>query len=232
MHISILTLFPEMFAGPFDHSIIKRAKEKGLVAIDLVNIRAYAKDAYHTVDGRPYGGGAGMILRVDVVDAALKDVLAKNNIATSQTRVILLDPQGTPYTQKKAQTFSKKRHLILICGHYEGVDARVRSLVDEQISMGDFVVTGGEIPAMAIVDSIVRLLPGVLVKKDATVNESFHNNLLEYPQYTKPQDYKNMKVPNVLLSGNHKDIAAWRETQQKTLTFRARPDLLPKTKKH
>lgn len=226
MQITILTLFPEMFTGPFDHSIIKRAKQKGLVTINLVNIRAYATDAYHTVDGRPYGGGAGMILRVDVVDAALKDTLKRVGGGKTKTKIVLLDPQGTPFTQKKAAQLSHTDHLVLICGHYEGVDARVRGLVDEQISIGDFVLTGGEIPALTIVDSVVRLLPGVLIKKEATVHESFSKPLLEYPQYTKPQVYKGKKVPKVLLSGNHAAIDAWRVRGQNTLTRRARPDLL------
>ncbi len=230
MHISILTLFPEMFAGPFDHSIIKRAKAKNLVTLELVNIRAYAHDAYHTVDGRPYGGGAGMILRVDIVDAALKDTVSRFGKTKATTKIVLLDPQGTPFTQKKTAQLSRADHLILVCGHYEGVDARVRDLVDEQISIGDFVLTGGEIPALAIVDSVVRLLPGVLIKKEATVHESFSEALLEYPQYTKPQVYKGKKVPQVLLSGNHAAIDAWRTSEQKKLTHRARPDLL--TRKH
>lgn len=228
MQITILTLFPEMFEGPFEHSIIKRAKQKHLVAINLVNIRAYATDAYRTVDGRPYGGGAGMILRVDVVDAALKDTLSRFGKTKATTTIVLLDPQGTPFTQKKAVQLSHAEHLILICGHYEGVDARIRGLVDEQISIGDFVLTGGEIPAIAIVDSVVRLLPGVLMKKEATVHESFSKPLLEYPQYTKPQVYKGKQVPTVLLSGNHAAIDAWREDEQKKLTRRARPDLLTK----
>lgn len=225
MQITILTLFPEMFEGPLDHSIIKRAQQKHLVTLNLVNIRAYATDAYRTVDGRPYGGGAGMILRVDVVDAALTDILSRFG-KTKSTKIILLDPQGTPFTQKKAAKLSRTDHLILICGHYEGVDARIRGLVDEQISIGDFVLTGGEIPTLAIVDSVVRLLPGVLIKKEATIHESFSKPLLEYPQYTKPQVYKGKQVPTVLLSGNHASIAAWRASEQKELTRRVRPDLL------
>ncbi len=220
MKISILTLFPDMFAGPFDSSIIKRAKEKGIVDISFVNIRDFATDAYGSVDDHPYGGGVGMILRVDVVDRALQQVKTKNS------RIILLDPQGTPYTQKKAKELSTIDHLILICGHYEGVDERIRSLVDEEISIGDYVVTGGEIPAMMVVDSVVRLLPGTLVKSEATENESFSQDSLEYPQYTRPEVYKDMKVPDVLLSGNHKEIEKWKKEQSMKRTTSRRPDLL------
>lgn len=226
MKISILTLFPEMFTGPFDASIIKRAKEKGIADIQFVNIRDFATDKYSSVDDHPYGGGAGMILRVDVVDRALKNVKAQ--ISNVKSKTILLDPQGTPYTQKKARELSKLDHLILLCGHYEGVDERVRSLVDEEISMGDFIVTGGEIPVMAIVDSVVRLLPGTLKKAEATIKESFSESEgggLEYPQYTRPEDYKGMKVPDILLSGDHKKIAAWQKDEATKRTHSRRPDL-------
>ncbi|KKW10439.1 MAG: tRNA (guanine-N(1)-)-methyltransferase, partial [Microgenomates group bacterium GW2011_GWC1_49_7] len=155
MHISILTLFPDMFRGPFDHSIVKRAADKKLVAIDLVNIRDFAEDRYKTVDGRPYGGGAGMILRVDVVDRAIQSIKASLRQRVN-VKTILLDPAGTPYSQKKARELSKLDHLILVCGHYEGVDDRVRNVVDEEISIGDYILTGGEIPAMVVVDSVVR----------------------------------------------------------------------------
>lgn len=209
MQITILTLFPEMFAGPFDFSIVKRAKEKGKVEIDLVNIRDFATDKYKSVDNHPYGGGVGMILRVDVIDKALSSV--KRKAFSVKKKTVLLDPRGTNYTQAKAREYSKLDHLILICGHYEGVDERVRRLVDESVSIGDYVLTGGEIPVMVVVDSIVRLLPGVLKKKEATQIESFtKQGTLEFPQYTKPEEYKGMKVPSVLLSGNHKKIAKWR----------------------
>ncbi len=221
MKISILTLFPDMFRGPFDHSIVKRAADKKLVTIDLVNVRDFAQDRYKTVDGRPYGGGAGMILRVDVVDRALQSVSA-----SARQRKILLDPGGTPYTQKKARELSKFDHLIIVCGHYEGVDERIRSLVDEEISIGDYILTGGEIPAMVVVDSVVRLLSGVLTKPDATVNESFTQQLLEYPQFTEPREYKGMRVPEVLVSGNHKRIAAWQKEQALKRTGEQRADLL------
>jgi len=217
MKISVVTLFPEMFHGPFDHSIVKRAIDKKLVSIDYINIRNFATDKYKSVDGHPYGGGVGMILRVDVVDRALKSV--------KKGHVILLDAGGTPYTQKKAKELSSIDHLILICGHYEGVDERIRQLADEEISIGDYVLTGGEIPAMVLVDSVVRLIPGVLAKPEAIVHESFTAPLLEYPQYTEPQIYKGLKIPPVLLSGNHKKIDAWRKDEALKRTRSRRPDL-------
>lgn len=217
MTISIVTLFPGMFAGPFDHSIVKRAREKEAVAIHLVNIRDFATDRYKSVDDHPYGGGVGMVLRVDVVDAAMAH--AKRLTPNGKIKTVLLDPRGERFTQKKARTYAALDHLILVCGHYEGVDERVASLVDESVSIGDYILTGGEIPAMVIVDSVVRLLPGVL-KEGVTQSESFslhspfsilHSPVLEYPQYTRPRVYKGMRVPDVLLSGNHKKIEAWRK---------------------
>ncbi|MBI3577588.1 tRNA (guanosine(37)-N1)-methyltransferase TrmD [Candidatus Gottesmanbacteria bacterium] len=211
MKFSILTLFPEMFIGPFDSSIVKRAKEKGLVTIDFVNIRDFATDTYKSVDDHPYGGGGGMVLRVDIVDAALKKLKGKK---------VLLDPRGERYSQKKAREYSKLDHLILICGHYEGVDERVKSLVDESISIGDYVLTGGEIPAMVIIDSVTRLIPGVLKKEEATRSESFtQTGVLEYPQYTRPEVYKGMNVPDILLSGDHKKIAEWRKASSGKRVF-------------
>lgn len=223
MVISILTLFPDMFRGPFDSSIVKRAQNKGLVTINIVNIRDFSTDAYKSVDDRPYGGGTGMIMRVDIIDQALKSVQGQKK---GKTRTILLDPQGLPYTQKKARIFAKLDHIILVCGHYEGVDERVRDLVDEEISIGDYVLTGGEIPTLVIVDSITRLVPGVLSKKDATRQESFSESLLEHPQYTRPEVYKTMKVPDVLMSGNHAAIGTWRRQEAKKKTAKRRPDLL------
>jgi len=226
MNVSILTLFPGMFSGPLDHSIVKRAREKGHLTIRLVNIREFTSDAYKSVDDHPYGGGVGMIMRVDVIDRALERVKANGKRGKEKVRVILLDPQGEPYTQAKAQAFSQLDHLILICGHYEGVDERVRRLVDEEISIGDYVLTGGEIPALVIVDSIARLLPGVLTKEEATIQESFSTSSLEYPQYTRPPTYKGMDVPSILLSGNHAAIAKWRREQARVKTQKRRPDLL------
>ncbi len=225
MTISILTLFPDMFTGPFDASIVKRAKEKGIVDIKFVNIRDFATDAYKAVDDHPYGGGAGMIMRVDVVDKAISNVKSQNS--NLKTKTILLDPAGVPYTQTKARELSKVDHLILLCGHYEGVDERIRTLVDEEISIGDYVLTGGEIPAMAIVDSVVRLLPGTLKKSEATIQESFSEGQgLEYPQYTRPEKYKGMRVPDILLSGDHTKIEIWQKEQSGLRTRKRRPDLL------
>lgn len=226
MIISILTLFPEMFEGPFSSSIIKRAIAKEQITMRYINIRDYSTDAYKSVDHHPYGGGTGMVLRVDVIDAAI--AAAKKAVKAKRVHVVLMDPQGTPYTQKKALSFATFDHLILVCGHYEGVDERVRSLVSEEISIGDYVLTGGEIPAMAIVDSVTRLLSGVLAKDDATVHESFADNLLEYPQYTRPEVYKNETVPSVLLSGNHKVISEWRLNEARKKTIMRRPDLMEK----
>ena len=230
MKISIFTLFPDMVRGALDFSIIKRAQEKRLVTIDLINIRDFATDAYKTVDDHPYGGGVGMILKVDVVDRALQKLRTLPRRQAGQnselrTKTVLLDPQGAPYNQKKARELSKLEHLILLCGHYEGVDERVRSLVDEEISIGDFVLTGGEIPSLVLVDSVVRLIPGVLSKKEATLQESFSEGLLEHPQYTRPEEYKGMKVPDVLMSGNHAAIALWRKEQAIARTKHRRPDL-------
>lgn len=225
MKISILTLFPEMFVGPFDHSIIKHAKEKKLVDIDFVNIRDFGQGKHKTIDDKPYGGGVGMVMKVDVLDQAIQSAKDQRLKTNEQQRIILLDPRGKPFTQKKAQELSKLNHLILICGHYEGIDERVRDLIDEEISLGDFVLTGGEIPAMAIADSVVRLIPEVL-KQDATTFESFSKSTLEYPQYTNPRIYKDKKVPEVLLSGNHQKIASWKEKTALQITKKNRPDLL------
>ena len=224
MDITIITLFPEMFVGPFNFSIVARAQKKQLLTIHYVNLRDFATDNYGSVDDHPYGGGHGMILRVDVIDRAIQQ--AKRAVR-GRCFVILTSPAGTPYRQSRAAELSAYHHLIFICGHYEGIDERVRDLVDEEISIGDFVLTGGELATMVMVDSIVRLLPGVLKKKEATVDESFSTdeNILEYPQYTRPEIYKRKKVPEILLSGNHKEIANWRSQQARIRTRRLRPDL-------
>ncbi len=227
MHITILTLFPDMFKGPLDASIVKRAREKKLIDIQLLNIRDFSTDRYKSVDDHPYGGGAGMLLRVDILDRAIES--SKCKIPNAKCKTILLDPQGKKYDQKKAVALSSLDHLVLICGHYEGVDERVRRLVDEEISVGDYVTTGGELPAMIMIDSITRLLPGVLTKSEATKRESFSENLLEYPQYTRPETYKGMKVPPILLSGDHAKIEEWRKKQAKAKTRSRRPDLLTRT---
>lgn len=224
MKIDLLTLFPEMFTGPFDQSIIKRARGKGLVEIAIHNLRDWATDKHKTVDDRPFGGGVGMIIKVDVLDRAIRDLYSKRH----KTKVILLDAGGKKFTQEKASELSKLKHLILIAGHYEGIDYRVQEkIADDVISIGDYVLTGGELPAMVLTDTIVRLLPKVLEKPSATAFESFSpSTLLEYPQYTRPENYKGWKVPKVLLSGNHKEIEKWRLTQALKRTKSKRPDLL------
>jgi len=234
MRIEILTLFPSMFKGPFEESIIKRACDRGLVEIKIHNLRKWAVDKRGTVDDRPYGGGTGMILMIEPIYKALNELKAKNS--KLKTKVILLDPQGKVFNQKIAQKLSKEKHLIFICGHYEGVDERVKKhLADEVISIGDYILTGGELPAMVITDTIVRLLPGVLEKPEATKFESFSDlkigklkigNLLEYPQYTRPENFLGWKVPKILLSGNHQKIAEWRRKKAEELTKKLRPDLL------
>lgn len=230
MKISILTLFPEMFEGPFDYSIIKNAKEKSAVKIKFVNIRDFGIGRHKVVDDKPYGGGHGMVLRVDVLEKAIENAKDKR-LKTKDQRVILLSPHGKTFNQKKALELSYLKHLILICGHYEGVDERAKEFVDEEISIGDFILTGGELPAMMITDAIVRLIKGVL-KDGVTDTESFslpagrQDPLLEYPHYTKPQTYKNLNVPVILLRGDHKKIKEWRDKESLKATIRLRPDLI------
>lgn len=234
MHISILTLFPEMFSGPFQSSIIKRAQDKGVLSLSYTNIRDYGIGKHHVVDDTPYGGGAGMVLRVDVIDHALKaakEHYRKKNKKNPKEKIILLDARGELFTQRTAESYSQLDHLLLIAGHYEGVDERVRLyLADETVSLGNFVLTGGEIPAMAIVDSITRLIPNV-IKTESHTKESFaiHDNntvFVEHPHYTKPQEYQGHSVPDVLLQGNHVAITNWRKEQAEKETRKSRPDLL------
>lgn len=226
MHISIITLFPEMFDGVLNHSILKRAKEKMLASYTLINLRDFGAGKHKSVDDKPYGGGAGMVLKVDVMHNAIQKA-KKNN---PETKVILLDPRGIPYTQEVAEKLSSESSITLICGHYEGFDERIRKYIDMEISIGDYVVTGGEIPAMAIIDSVVRLIPGVLGKEESHTYESFSESqsgrILEHPQYTRPEEYDNQKVPKELLSGNPKIIDAHRSTAAQTITKTKRPDLL------
>ncbi len=231
MKISVITLFPKMISGFFEESIVKRAMEKKLLEIELINLRDFAIDDYGTVDDRPYGGGAGMILRVEPIYKAVQSV--KSKIQNPKTKIILTSPKGKIFDQKKAQEFLQLDHLIIIAGHYEDIDARVLDFVDEEVSMGDFVLTGGEIPAAAIVDSIVRLTPGVLKKDQATKNESFNikdKKILEYPQYTRPEKFMGKEVPEVLLKGNHKEIEKWRMEKALEETRKKRPDLLDTNK--
>lgn len=214
-----------MFAGVFDHSILKIAQEKNLLTIDFVNIRDFGLGKHNTVDDTPYGGGAGMVMRVDVIASALAESRIMNQESRIKERTILLDPQGKTFNQKKAKALSKNDHLIFICGRYEGVDERVRDLVDETISIGDYVLTGGEIPSMVITDAITRLLPGV-IKEESSQTESFSTPILEYPQYTRPAVFLRKKVPEILLSGDHKKILAWRTKEALKKTKKQRPDLI------
>lgn len=219
-----------MFKGPFDESILRRAQEKGLIEIKIHNLRRWAKDKRGTVDDKPYGGGVGMVMMVTPIVDAISELKAKSE--ERKTKVILLSPRGKVWKQESAQEYSKLDHLILICGHYEGVDERVREFIDEEISIGDFVLTGGELPAMVVIDSIVRLIPGVLEKPEAVQKESFSLSpiashlLLEHPQYTHPEDFRGRKVPSVLLSGNHAEIEKWRGEEALKVTKKNRPDLV------
>ena len=219
MRIKVLSLFPKMFDGILNESIIKRAIDDKKVNIDVIDLRSYSKDKHNKVDDTIYGGGAGMLIKCEPVFDAIDDLKTKN------TKVIMLSPDGVKYNQEKAYELSKEKNIILLCGHYEGFDERINTVVDEKISIGDYVLTGGEIPAMAIIDSVTRLLPGV-INEESHLNDSFNNDLLDYPQYTKPKEYRGMKVPDVLLSGDHKKIDEWRREEQIKKTKKQRPDLL------
>lgn len=221
MKIDILTLFPEMFETIFSYSIIKRAIDEKKVEIEIHNFRDYSKDSHHKVDDTPYGGGCGMVLTCQPIFDCVE------SLKTQNSKVILLTPDGLPYKQKVAYELSKEKHLILICGHYEGFDDRIRTLCDYEISIGDYVLTGGELASMVITDSIVRLLPGV-IEEGSHKNDSFNNNLLDYPTYTKPRVFRGMEVPSVLLSGDHKKIEEYRKEESIKKTETRRPDLLEK----
>lgn len=221
MKIDILTLFPNMYQGIFDESIIKRAVDEKRVEINIHNFRDYTLDPHKKVDDTPYGGGAGMVLTCQPIFDCVKSLRTEDSI------VILMTPDGEVYKQKRAYELSKKSHLILICGHYEGFDERIRSICDMEISIGDYVLTGGELASMVLVDSIVRLMPGV-IEEDSHINDSFNNNLLDYPTYTKPRVYEGMEVPEVLLSGDHKKIEEYRYEMSLKRTQERRPDLLEK----
>ena len=221
MKIDVLTLFPAMFAGPLDESIIKRARESGRLDLRLYNLRDYAHDRHRTVDDRPFGGGPGMLLKPEPIFEAVESLAGEN------TRVILLSPSGRTFNQPIASELAAFEHLLLISGHYEGFDERVREqLADDELSIGDYVLTNGALPVMVIVDAVTRLLPGVLGDDTSTHEESFNHGLLEYPQYTRPAEFRGMKVPEVLLSGNHAEIARWRAEQSRARTQERRPDLL------
>lgn len=227
MRIDILTIFPEMFDCVLNESIIKRAQEKGKLWLIVHNLRDYTVDKHKKVDDKPFGGGPGMIMQIQPIYDALKEICKISKIGKNQRRIILLSPQGKTLEQKVATRLSKYKHLILICAHYEGVDERVRKyLADEEISIGDYVLTGGELPAMVLVDAITRLIPGVLGKKESLHQESFRDNLLEYPQYSRPSDFKGMKVPAILLTGDHDKIKEYRKKESIRITKQKRPDLL------
>ena len=222
MKIDILTLFPNMFDGVFHESIIKRAVDEKKVEINLINFRDYTNDPHNKVDDTPYGGGAGMVLMCQPIFDCVK------SIKTEDAKVILMTPDGIPYKQKMAYDLSNEKHLIIICGHYEGFDERIRSICDLEVSIGDYVLTGGEVPAMVLVDSITRLLPGV-IREDSHLEDSFNENyLLDYPTYTKPRVYEGMEVPEILLSGDHKKINEYRYNESLKRTEERRPDLLKK----
>lgn len=219
MKISVITLFPQMFAGPFNYSILKNAQEKKLVEIELINLRDFGIGSHKMVDDKPYGGGIGMVIKVDVLEKAIAQVKEKNKQFNNQ-KIFITDPRGELLTQQKVQQLTKIDHLILVCGHYEGIDERIYQFIDGAISIGSYVLTGGEIPVMVIVDAVSRLIPSVL-PPGATDDESFSqslNKLLEYPHYTRPPIYKNLKVPDILLSGNHAQIKKWREHQAQKIT--------------
>jgi len=219
MKIDILTLFPEMIEGFLNESIIKRSVDKKIVEINLINFRKYSKLSNNQVDDTPYGGGGGMVLRCEPIFDAIKD------LKTTKTKVVMMTPDGNTYKQKSARLFSNLEHIIILCGHYEGFDERIKSVVDYEISIGDYILTGGELGAAVLVDSIVRLIPGA-INETSLKSESFEDNLLDYPTYTKPIIYDDMEVPEVLLSGNHKKIAEWRQDHRIKKTKEKRPDLI------
>lgn len=223
MRFDILTLFPEMFVGPFSHSILKRAQERSLIQINVHYLRQWATDKHQITDDTPYGGGAGMVMKPEPIFSAVEELRAED----SKAEVILLTPQGQPLTQKLVEELAKKEHLLLIAGHYEGVDERVRSeLVTHEISIGDYVLTGGELPAMVLVDAVSRLLPGVLGEEQSALEDSHTTGLLEYPHYTRPYDFRGLLVPEILVSGDHGRIARWRRKESLRRTLLRRPDLL------
>ena len=218
--IDLVTLFPSFFDSPFQESLLLRAQKNKLVNLRVHNLRDYTHDRHKTADDKPFGGGPGMIMKPEPIFECVEAIRGKG-------WVVLMDPQGKPLTQKRAKALSQKKHLILIAGHYEGVDHRVREkLVDEEISVGDFVTMGGEAPALCVIEAVVRLLPGVLGNEDSLKSESFKTGMLEYPQYTRPRNFLGLKVPEVLLSGNHRQLEAWRNEMSREVTRKKRPDLV------
>lgn len=224
MKIDFLSIFPEMFSGPLEASIIKRARENGIVDISIHNIRDYSKNKHKKVDDYPYGGGAGMVMKPEPFFDALEDIGYNE-----ASEIIILTPQGTQFSQRIAEELSQKEHLIFLCGHYEGIDYRVHEHFNaREISIGDYVLTGGELPSMVIADAVIRLLPGSISKEESHQNDSFQNGLLEHPHYTRPAEYRGMSVPDVLLSGNHSEIEKWRLEKSLEMTRKKRPDLMEK----
>lgn len=219
MDIYVLTLFPEMFKGPLETSILKKAQEKGLIRFHFIDYREYSPTKHKKVDDAPFGGGAGMVLKPEPIYYALEDRFPGG-------RVILMSPQGKPFDQQLAKELAGEKSLAIICGHYEGYDERLRRLADYEISIGDYVLTGGELPAMVVIDAVSRLLPGVLGEQESPLQDSFYHGLLEHPQYTRPRSFKGMTVPEVLLSGNHEQIRIWRRKESLKRTKQRRPDLL------
>ena len=230
MKIEILTLFPGMFEGVFGESMIKIARKKGKVDIKVHNLRKWTHDRHKTADDKPFGGGPGMVMKVEPVDRALEEIKEKCAGAGKPT-VILLTPQGRLFDQSLAKQLADMEHIVMVCGHYEGFDERIRSFADMEICVGDYILTCGEIPAMAVCDAVIRLIPGVLGDDESVLSESFSDGLLEYPHYTRPAEYKGMKVPEVLLSGDHKKIEKWRRDEALARTTERRPDLLKKKRK-
>ncbi|MEK7214152.1 MAG: tRNA (guanosine(37)-N1)-methyltransferase TrmD [Chloroflexota bacterium] len=225
MRIDVLTLFPAMFSGPFDESIIKRAQDRGLAEVHLHNIRDFTHDRHHIVDDYPYGGGAGMVLKPEPVFEALQSI--RSALVDVVPVVALMTPQGQRFEQSMAEELAQAPWLVLLCGHYEGVDERIRKhMVDREISAGDYVLTGGELPAMVVLDAVVRLIPGVMGSADSAGDESFSSGLLEYPHYTRPAEFMGWKTPDILLSGHHGEVAKWRRRQALLRTAQRRPDLL------
>lgn len=225
VRFDILTLFPGMFASTFESSLLKKAQEKGLIEIRVHDIREYTEDRHRMADDYPYGGGSGMVMKVEPIARALEHILPDRESAV----VIMLSPQGEVFNQRTALELSKASRLVMVCGHYEGVDERVGThLVDREISIGDYVLTGGEVPAMVVVDAVARLVPGVLGNRESAQTDSFSSALLEYPQFTRPAEYRGWRVPEVLLSGNHREIENWRRRESLRKTYLRRPDLLEK----
>jgi len=224
LHFTVITIFPQMLASPLGHSILKKAQENGLIQVDVVDLRDYTSDRHHTTDDTPYGGGQGMVMKPEPLVAAIEHARSKNPSA----RVILLTPRGQVFDQRTAKEFSQEKNLILVCGRYEGIDERVSAFVDEETSIGDYTLSGGEPAAVVVIDAVARLLPGVLGNENSAAEESFTDGALEYPQYTRPEDFRGMKVPEVLLSGDHERIRKWRRQKSLEVTRARRPDLLAK----